>query len=43
MQETQSKPKKKCLEKYEGKVAISNTFADIFKVIKKHKEDKKKS
>ena len=36
------KPKKQRASKYEEKLAITGSFADVFKVIKKHKEIKKK-
>lgn len=35
------KPKKQRAKKYEEKLAINGTFADVFKVVKKNKEDKK--
>jgi hypothetical protein len=41
-QQRQAKPKKQRASKYEEKVAINGTFADVFKVIKKNKEEKKK-
>lgn len=34
----QSKPR---ANKYEEKLAVNGSFADVFKVIKKHKEQKK--
>jgi hypothetical protein len=37
-----TKPKKQRAEKYEEKLAINGTFADVFKVVKKNKEEKKK-
>jgi hypothetical protein len=40
-QQKQAKPKKKRASKYEEKLAIKGTFADVFKVIKKHKDEKK--
>jgi hypothetical protein len=40
--QTQAKPKKQRASNYEGKVAINGTFADVFKVIKKNKEENKK-
>lgn len=36
------KPKKQRADKYEDKLKIEGTFADVFKVVKKNKEDKKK-
>ncbi len=36
-----SKPKKQRSNQYEEKLAVTGTFADVFKVVKKHKEDKK--
>jgi hypothetical protein len=36
------KPKKERPEKYEAKVAVKGSFLDVFKVVKKNKEDKKK-
>jgi hypothetical protein len=36
------KSKKVRAKKYEEKLAINGTFADVFKVIKKNKEEKKK-
>jgi len=36
------KPKKPRADKYEDKLHIDGTFADVFKVVKKNKEDKKK-
>ena len=41
-QQIQSKPKKKRAEKYEQKLAVKGTFADVFKVVKKNKEGKAK-
>lgn len=38
-----SKPKKQRAEKYEQKFSVEGSFADAFKVVKKNKEDKKKS
>jgi hypothetical protein len=35
-------PKKKRANKYDEKLAINGTFAEVFKVVKKNKEDKKK-
>lgn len=35
----EQKPRPK---KYEGKFAVKGEFADVFKVVKKNKEDKKK-
>ena len=35
-------PKKERAAKYEEKLAINGTFADVFKVVKKNKEEKKK-
>ncbi len=37
-----AKPKKQRAKKYEEKLAINGTFADVFKVVKKNKEEKKK-
>jgi hypothetical protein len=37
------KPKKERADKYEQKLSINGTFADVFKVVKKNKEEKKKS
>ncbi len=37
-----AKPKKERANKYEQKLAINGTFADVFKVVKKNKEEKKK-
>jgi hypothetical protein len=39
----QAKPKKERADKYEEKLAVNASFADVFKVVKKNKEDKKKS
>ena len=36
-------PKKPRADKYDEKLAIKGTFADVFKVVKKNKEDKKKA
>ena len=36
-------PKKKRPNKYDEKLAIKGTFADVFKVVKKNKEEKKKN
>lgn len=36
-----SKHKKERTPKYEPKLAIKGTFADVFKVVKKNKEEKK--
>lgn len=36
-----TKPKKQRPKKYEEKLAVSGTFADVFKVVKKNKEEKK--
>lgn len=33
-------PKKPRADKYDEKLAIKGTFADVFKVVKKNKEDK---
>jgi hypothetical protein len=44
-----AKPKKKKAvskprpDKYEGKYAVEGSFLDVFKVVKKNKEDKKKN
>ena len=35
--------KKKRPEKYEAKLAVQGKFKDVFKVVKKNKEEKKKS
>ncbi len=35
-------PKKQRAKKYEEKLAIKGSFADVFKVVKKNKEEKKK-
>ena len=35
------KPKKQRATKYDEKLAINGTFADVFKVVKKNKEEKK--
>ncbi len=37
------KAKKERAKKYEEKLAVNGTFADVFKVVKKNKEEKKKS
>ncbi len=37
----ETKPKKERAEKYEEKLAIKGTFADVFKVVKKNKDEKK--
>jgi hypothetical protein len=37
-----NKPKKARPNKYDEKLAIKGTFADVFKVVKKNKEDRKK-
>jgi hypothetical protein len=37
-----AKPKKQRANKYDEKLAINGSFADVFKVIKKNKEEKKK-
>lgn len=34
---------KKRADKYDDKLAINGSFADVFKVVKKNKEDKLKS
>lgn len=36
------KPKKERAEKYDPKLAVQGSFKDVFKVVKKNKEDKKK-
>lgn len=36
------KPKKERAAKYEDKLKIEGSFADVFKVVKKNKEEKKK-
>lgn len=33
------KPKKERAKNYDTKLAVKGTFADVFKVVKKHKED----
>jgi hypothetical protein len=38
--ETKKKPTKKRASKYDEKLAIKGTFADVFKVVKKNKEEK---
>lgn len=38
----EAKPKKERAHKYEEKLAINGSFANVFKVIKKNKEEKKK-
>ena len=38
-----AKPKKERAEKYEEKLAVNGSFADVFKVIKKNKDEKKLS
>ncbi len=38
-----NKPKKQRPNKYDEKLAIKGTFADVFKVVKKNKEEKKKA
>lgn len=40
--EAKKKAPKKRAEKYDDKLAIEGTFLDVFKVVKKNKEDKKK-
>jgi hypothetical protein len=37
-----TQPKKPRADKYEEKVAINGSFLDVFKVVKKNKEQKKK-
>ncbi len=37
-----SKPKKERAKKYDEKLAVNASFAEVFKVIKKNKEEKKK-
>ncbi len=37
-----TKPKKVRAAKYEEKLAVNGSFADVFKVIQKNKEEKKK-
>jgi hypothetical protein len=37
---TDKKPKKPRANKYDEKLAIKGTFADVFKVVKKNKEEK---
>ena len=41
--EKQKKPPQPRAEKYDAKLAVKGDFIDVFKVVKKHKEDKKKS
>jgi hypothetical protein len=38
-----AKPKKERPKKYESKFAVKVDFSDVFKVVKKNKEDRKKS
>lgn len=38
---TKKKDTKKRADKYDEKLAIKGTFADVFKVVKKNKEEKK--
>lgn len=38
---TKKKAYKKRPDKYDEKLAIKGTFADVFKVVKKNKEEKK--
>ena len=38
-----TKAKKERSHKYEEKLAVNGSFADVFKVIKKNKEEKKKA
>ena len=38
-----AKAKKKRAEKYDPKLAIKGTFKDVFKVVKKNKDEKAKS
>ena len=40
---TNKKEDKKRANKYDEKLAIKGTFADVFKVVKKNKEEKKPS
>jgi hypothetical protein len=40
--QTQAKPKKPRASKYEEKVTIKGTFADLFRVVKKNKEENQK-
>lgn len=35
-------PKKERAAKYDEKLAVKGSFADVFKVVKKNKEEKKK-
>jgi hypothetical protein len=35
----EKKPKKVRAKNYDQKLAVKGTFADVFKVVKKHKED----
>lgn len=37
------KPAKPRTTKYDEKLSIKGTFADVFKVVKKNKDDKKKA
>ncbi len=39
----QTKPKKTRAENYDEKLAVKGTFKDVFKVVKKNKEEKKKT
>lgn len=39
----EAKPQKQRPKKYDEKLAIKGTFADVFKVVKKNKEEKKKA
>ena len=39
----EKKTPKKRAKKYDQKLAVKGDFADVFRVVKKHKEDKKKS
>ena len=43
MAKTATKKVKPRPNKYDEKLATKGTFLDVFKVIKKHKEEKKKS
>lgn len=38
-----AKPKKPREENYEAKLSLNATFEEVFQVVKKHKEEKKKN
>ena len=40
---SKAKATKKRAENYDPKLAVKGTFADVFKVVKKNKEEKKKT